>query len=93
MLLQTGEAIELFADTREQQQLWIKYLHLMSMFPYSPIPEEPRVNPIRDSYRSKIKHSNYDAGEELVPFKVLPTLLTYSLFCMQCCVNFALELH
>ena len=63
MLLQTGVAIELFADTREQQQLWIKYLHLMSMFPFSPIPEEPRVNPIRDSYRSKIKHSNFDAGE------------------------------
>lgn len=63
LVLQSGEAVELFADTREQQQLWIKYLHLMSMFPLSPIPEEPRVNPIRDSYRSKLKLSNFDAGE------------------------------
>ena len=63
LLLHTGEAVELFADTREQQQLWIKYLHLMSMFPFSPIPEEPRVNPIRNSYRNKLKVSNFDAGE------------------------------
>lgn len=66
LLLQTGEAVELFADTREQQQLWIKYLHLMSMFPSSPIPEEPRVNPIRDSFRSRVKLSNFDAGKMII---------------------------
>ena len=71
LLLQTGEAVELFADTREQQQLWIKYLHLMSMFPFSPIPEEPRVNPIRNSYRNKLKVSNFDAGElRLIMFNI-----------------------
>ncbi len=62
-LLTTGEAVELFADTREQQQQWIQYLTLLSMFPYSPIPEEPRNNPIRNTLRSKLKPSNYDAGK------------------------------
>ena len=62
LLLQTGEAVELFAETREQQQQWIQYLNLLSMFPFSPIPEEPRVNPIRDSFRSKLKTSKFDAG-------------------------------
>jgi hypothetical protein len=70
LLLSTGEAVELFADTREQQQLWIKYLQLMSMFPFSPIPEEPRINPIRDSYRSRLKSSHFDAGKRNMLFLV-----------------------
>ena len=65
LLLTSGEAVELFADTREQQQQWIQYLNLLAMFPYSPIPEEPRNNPIRSSLRTKLKPSNYDAGMQL----------------------------
>lgn len=63
LLLTSGEAVELFADTREQQLQWIQYLNLLSMFPYSPLPEEPRNNPIRSSLRAKLKPSKFDAGK------------------------------
>ena len=63
LLLTSGEAVELFADTREQQLQWVQYLNLLAMFPYSPIPEEPRNNPIRSSLRSKLNPSKYEAGQ------------------------------
>ncbi len=63
LLLTSGEAVELFADTREQQLQWVQYLNLLAMFPYSPIPEEPRNNPIRSSLRAKLNPSKYDAGQ------------------------------
>lgn len=33
------------------------------MFPYSPIPEEPATNPIREGYKSKLNARDYNAGE------------------------------
>lgn len=63
LLLQTGEGVELYAEAREEQQLWIKHLNLLSMFPYSPLPEEPRVCPIKESFRARLNPANFDAGE------------------------------
>ena len=63
LLLQTGEAVELYAEAKEEQQLWIKHLNLLAMYPYSPLPEEPRVCPIKDSFRARLNPANFDAGE------------------------------
>lgn len=62
LLLQTGEGVELFAEAREEQLLWIKHLNLLAMYPYSPLPEEPRVCPIKDSFRARLNPANFDAG-------------------------------
>ena len=62
LLLQTGEALEMFSESQEQQQLWVKHLSLLAMFPSSPIPEEPRVNPIREGFRARVNLANFDAG-------------------------------
>ena len=62
LLLQTGEALEMFSESQEQQKLWVKHLSLLAMFPNSPIPEEPRVNPIRDGFRTRVNLANFDAG-------------------------------
>ena len=65
LLLQTGEAVELYAEAKEEQQLWIKHLNLLAMYPYSPLPEEPRVCPIKESFRARLNPTNFDAGELL----------------------------
>ena len=62
LLLETGEALEMFSESQEQQQLWVKHLSLLAMFPNSPIPEEPRVNPIRDGFRARVNLANFNAG-------------------------------
>lgn len=62
LLLVTGEALEMFSESQAQQQLWVKHLALLAMFPYSPIPEEPRVNPIRDGFRARLNPANFNAG-------------------------------
>ena len=66
LLLQTGEAVELYAEAKEEQQLWIKHLNLLAMYPYSPLPEEPRVCPIKESFRARLNPAKFDAGESVV---------------------------
>ena len=63
LLLQTGEGVELYAEAMEEQQLWIRHLTLLSTYPYSPLPEEPRVCPIKEKFRARINPANFDAGE------------------------------
>ncbi|XP_019856449.1 PREDICTED: insulin receptor substrate 1-like isoform X2 [Amphimedon queenslandica] len=61
ILTKTGEVYELFAESPEDQRQWLKRLGLLIMFPYSPIPEEPAVNPIREGYKSKLNARDYNA--------------------------------
>ena len=63
IVLKNGEIFEFFAELPEDQKQWIKRLQLLLMFPYSPIPEEPLHNPIKEGYRAKLKPIDYKAGE------------------------------
>ena len=61
MVLRSGEAIEFFAETTEDQRQWVKKLGLLLMFPYSPIPEEPPIDPIKESMKAKLNSRDYNA--------------------------------
>ena len=45
------------------------------MFPYSPIPEEPATNPIREGYKSKLNARDYNAGETELFLSVYEVLI------------------
>ena len=63
IITKSGESYELFAESAKDQQLWLESLGLLFIFPYSPIPEEPAVNPIKDGYKSKLNAKDFNAGE------------------------------
>ena len=83
LLLQTGEGVELYAEAREEQQLWIRHLNLLSTYPYSPIPEEPRVCPIKEKFRARLNPANFDAGEESLCVE-LKSIIVIVLCTIQC---------
>lgn len=63
VVLRTGEVLEFFAESPEDQRQWVKRLGLLLMFPFSPIPEEPVTSPIKDSFRARLDPKEYRAGE------------------------------
>ena len=60
--LKNGEVFEFFAITEDNSRLWIKHLKLLLVFPYSPIPDEPQYNPIKDGFRAKLNPMDFNAG-------------------------------
>lgn len=67
LVILTNEVNEFQSDCSDTKVHWLKLLTLLAMFPHSAIPEEPRSNPIRESFRYKLDPKNYCAGR---PFKV-----------------------
>ena len=100
IVLKNGDIFEFFAELPEDQKQWIKRLQLLLMFPYSPIPEEPLHNPIKEGYRAKLKPIDYKAGEftthtmfSISAVLVLPIATTFSYsysysYSMPCFSNF-----
>lgn len=69
LVTKLGEVYEFFVETPEDQKQWLKRLSLLIMFPNSPIPEEPAVNPIKESVKLKLRPKDYNAGELLISFE------------------------
>lgn len=63
LVILTNEVSEFRSDSPDTKVHWLKLLTLLAMFPYSPIPEEPRSNPISESFRYKLDPKSYGAGE------------------------------
>lgn len=60
--LKSGETLDFYTPSPEDQKQWMKRLGLLLMFPYSPIPEEPSCNPINDAFRNRLNPRDYKAG-------------------------------
>jgi hypothetical protein len=58
----TGEVHEFKIDSESERLRWVKILQLLVMYPFSPIPEEPKANPIKDSFRQSLEAKHYNAG-------------------------------
>lgn len=63
VLTGNGELHELRTDSENDRLKWVKLLQLLVMYPFSPIPEEPKVNPIKDSFRQALEARQYNASE------------------------------
>ncbi len=58
----TGEVHEFRVEMENDRLRWVKILQLLVMYPFSPIPEEPSSNPIKDSFRQSLEAKQYGAG-------------------------------
>lgn len=58
----SGEVHEFKVESESERLRWVKILQLLVMYPYSPIPDEPK-NPIKDSFRQSLEAKQYGAGE------------------------------
>ena len=58
-----SEVHEFKVETENDRLRWVKILQLLVMYPFSPIPEEPNTNPIKDSFRKSLEAQHYRAGE------------------------------
>lgn len=67
LVILTSEVSEFRCDSADTKVHWIKLLTLLTMFPTSAIPEEPRSNPIRESFRYKLDPKIYGAGRLYIP--------------------------
>ena len=61
-----GEVHEFKIESESERLRWVKILQLLVMYPYSPIPDEPKANPIKDSFRQSLEAKQYGAGESAV---------------------------
>ena len=62
IVLKNGDVFEFLAKTKDDSRHWVKYLKLLLVFPYSPIPDEPKYNPIQDGFRAKLNPLDFNAG-------------------------------
>lgn len=62
LVILTNEVNEFRSDSSDTKVHWLKLLTLLAMFPHSAIPEEPRSNPISESFRYKLDPKAYGAG-------------------------------
>ena len=62
LVIEKSEVHEFQCDSGEMKVHWLKLLTLLTMFPYSVIPEEPQLNPISESFRAKLDPKLYGAG-------------------------------
>ena len=63
-----GELHEFRTDTENDRIKWVKVLQLLVMYPHSRIPEEPDVNPIKDSFRQALDAKLYNASKSICPY-------------------------
>jgi len=63
LVIQSSEVNEFRADSENTMHHWVKLLTLLTMFPYSVIPEEPTSNPISEAFRAKLDAKRFGAGE------------------------------
>ena len=64
VVILSSESNEFRADAENTKLHWVKLLTLLTMFPYSVIPEEPKSNPISEGFRVKLDPRNFNAGKK-----------------------------
>ena len=55
------EQHEFKCECEEDETSWVKLLGLLVLFPTTHIPEEPLDNPIKDSFRNKLRMKDFKA--------------------------------
>jgi len=63
VLTSNNELNEFRTDSENDRLRWVKLLQLLVMYPFSPIPEEPQINPIKDSFRQALEARQYNASK------------------------------
>ena len=58
-----GDLHEFKTESENDRLRWVKLLQLLVMYPFSPIPEEPKSNPVKDSFRKSLEAKKYGASE------------------------------
>ena len=61
----SGEVHEFRTETENERLRWVKLIQLLVMFPRSSIPEEPKSNPIKDTFRLRLEAVQYGASKSL----------------------------
>ena len=61
--LKSGDTLDFYTPSPEDQRQWMKRLGLLLMFPYSPIPEEPSHIPIKEGFRNRLNPRDHNAGQ------------------------------
>lgn len=69
VITKNGEINEFRTETENERIRWVRLLQLLVMFPFSLIPDEPRTNPIKDTFRLRLDAVKYGASKFL--FKVV----------------------
>ena len=69
LVITSNETHEFRTETENDRLRWVKLLGLLVMFPYSVIPEEPQINPIKESFRCKLDPVQYRAGTCITFYK------------------------
>ena len=59
----SGDIHEFRTDTENEKLRWVKLLQLLIMYSRSTIPEEPKTNPIRDTFRQRLEAKPYGASK------------------------------
>ena len=62
LVIHSNEVNEFRSESGDMKVHWLKLLTLLTMFPYSVIPEEPSSNPISEGFRYKLDPKSYGAG-------------------------------
>ena len=52
-----------WADSEDGRLRWVELLEVLSMYPFSPIPKQPKISPIKDSFRKSFNAETYGAGK------------------------------
>ena len=54
LVIEKNKVHELRCDSAEMHVHWLNLLNLLTLFPYSIIPEEPQLNPFSEFFRAKL---------------------------------------
>ena len=63
MVILSSEANKFCTDTENTKFHWVKFFTLLTMFPYSVIPKEPKSNPVSEGFRVKLDSRSFNAGK------------------------------
>ena len=63
LVLEKNKVQRFRCDSSATKVEWLNLLTLLTMFPYSVIPEEPQQNPFSELFRTKLDPKLYGAGE------------------------------
>ncbi len=58
-----GDVHEFKTESENDRLRWVKLLQLLVMYPFSPIPEEPKPNPVKDSFRKTLEAQKFGASK------------------------------
>ena len=75
LVIHPNEVNEFRSESGGMKVHWSKLLTLLTMFPYSVIPEEPSSNPISERFRYKVDPKSYGAG--IIHTTLIPVYSTW----------------